>query len=91
MNSNDANDKLLRIENKIDKMSDRIGSIDVTLASQHESLKEHIRRTELLEKVVEPIQKHVIILNGAMKLLVLIATLFTGVEGLVALMEFLRK
>lgn len=42
--------RLERIEAKIDDISDHMGSIDVTLAMQHESLKNHIRRTEALEK-----------------------------------------
>jgi NurA-like 5'-3' nuclease len=50
-----SDERLLRIEDKIDRISDKISSIDVTLVSQHESLKEHMRRTELLEKAVEPI------------------------------------
>jgi hypothetical protein len=37
-------------------------SIDTTLAAQHESIKDHIRRTELLEEAIEPLKKqHAII------------------------------
>jgi len=32
-------DIIVRIESKLDKVSDRIGAIDVTLAAQHVSLK----------------------------------------------------
>lgn len=37
-----------------DEVLHRLGSIDTTLAKQHESLKDHIRRTEILEKAVSP-------------------------------------
>lgn len=47
--------RLDRIEDKIDKLGERLNSIDVTLAAQHVSLEHHIRRTEILEEVVKPI------------------------------------
>lgn len=46
---------LLRLEGKVDKISDQVGAINVTLAEQHVTLKEHIRRTEALEKIVAPV------------------------------------
>lgn len=51
--------RLERIEVKLDDVSDHLGSIDVTLKAQHITLKEHIRRTEVLEKEIGPIRKHV--------------------------------
>lgn len=86
-----SNNKLNRIEDKIDKISDSIGSINITLAKQHQSLDEHMRRTELLEKIVEPIEKHVIMINGIIKLIVLLATAGAGSEGIIALLEYLKK
>ncbi len=41
------------------KLHDKLSSIDSTLAAQHIILQEHIRRTELLEKQMEPIRTHV--------------------------------
>lgn len=43
-----------RIEDKLDKVSEDIGEINKTLSAQHVSLVEHIRRTNLLEKRVDP-------------------------------------
>lgn len=40
------------IENKVDTIQKSIHSIDITLAEQHVSLKEHMRRTSLLEKLI---------------------------------------
>jgi len=59
---------LTRIEKKLDRLDERLGSIDKTLVAQHVSLEEHIRRTEILESKVEPIEKHVAMINGALKL-----------------------
>lgn len=65
--------KMSRIEDKIDKISDKIHSIDVTLAAQHESLKIHIKRTDLLEKKADKLEMVVSRTDGALKLVVAIA------------------
>lgn len=57
-----------RLEAKIDVIVDRIGSIDVTLVKQHESLKHHIKRTEILEQELRPIKKHVSTVSAIMKI-----------------------
>lgn len=67
--------RLERIEVKIDDVSDRIGSIDATLAAQHVSLELHIKRTNLLEEKLAPVERHVAMLNGALKLLGILAVL----------------
>lgn len=66
--------------NKWDSIVDRLGKIDTTLASQHEVLKEHVRRTQLLEEEVKPIKKHVAMIEGAMRLIGLVGVLATIVE-----------
>lgn len=86
-----SNNKLNRIEDKIDKISDSIGSINITLAKQHQSLDEHMRRTELLEKIVEPIEKHVTMINGFIKLVILLATVAAGSQGIISILEYLNK
>jgi archaellum component FlaC len=67
--------RLERIESKLDATNSHLSSIDVTLASQHESLKYHIKRTELLEAELKPIKKHVDMVAGAFKLIGLTAAL----------------
>ncbi len=58
-----------RLENKIDKIIDKIGSIDTTLSAQHESLKIHIKRTDLLEKKVDAQEAYINKVTGALKLI----------------------
>lgn len=70
-----------RVEDKIDKIIDRINNIDVTLGKQSIILEEHIKRTNLLESKIIPIEKHVIILNGILKFLGVIAIFVGMIEG----------
>jgi len=67
--------KLERIEIKIDNITGHLGSIDNTLTAQHVTLKEHMRRTALLEKEIAPIKKHVNMVQGAIALITLLATI----------------
>lgn len=80
-----SDEKLIRIENKIDNLSDKIASIDVTLAAQHESLKYHIKRTDLLEKELTPIKKHSVMFQGMLKLLVYVGIVAGIIEAIVKL------
>lgn len=76
-------DKLKRIEDKLDRVRDKISDIDVTLAAQHESLKLHIKRTDLLEKKLEPVEKHVIMVNGVLKFIGLVSIIAAIAESIV--------
>lgn len=67
--------RLARIEAKIDDANDRLAAVVVTLAAQHVSIKEHIRRTNLLEQELKPIKVHVYRVEGGLKLITLIATI----------------
>lgn len=69
-----------RIHKKLDKIDDRLGSIDVTLAKQAVSLDEHIKRTNLLEKKLEPVERHVMMVNGVLKFLGVLAIMATIIE-----------
>ncbi len=44
----------MNIESKLDKIIGDIGEIKVTQAEHHIVLKDHIRRTELLENAIKP-------------------------------------
>jgi tetrahydromethanopterin S-methyltransferase subunit G len=88
-------DRLDRIEQKLDKISDEITAIKVTLHGQHVSIQEHIRRTEIAEANLEalreqldPIEKHVLYVNGFLKGLGVVSI----VLGLTALvLELMEK
>jgi hypothetical protein len=44
----------MSIENKLDRVLEDIAEIKVTQARHHEVLKDHIRRTEILENAIKP-------------------------------------
>ncbi|HEY0750142.1 MAG TPA: hypothetical protein VGD26_03240, partial [Chitinophagaceae bacterium] len=64
------------VDEKLDKISEHLNSIDVTLAKQAVQLEHHIYRTDLaeehlkrLEQEIKPMKKHVEQVNGALRLL----------------------
>jgi endonuclease III len=67
---------------KMDKIFERLNSIDNTLAAQHETLKEHIRRTELLEKTIEPLKEQSSMVVGVFKFLGFLILAIGALEGL---------
>lgn len=73
-------DQLMRIEQKLDQVVDHIGEINTTLAKQEVSLAEHIRRTNLLEAKVEPLQKHVLMVNGIVKFIITLSAIAAIIE-----------
>lgn len=75
--------RLERVEDKVDQIATDISAINVTLSSQHTSLKEHIRRTNLLEAELKPIKTRQDMLLGALKLL-------ASAGAIVALIEAIR-
>ncbi len=81
-----ADDKRLeRIEAKIDDQMQHLNSIDVTLAAQHVSLKEHMKRSDILEAAFKPVKAQVDMALGAIALLGLIGTIAVIIEAFRAL------
>ena len=67
-------DRLEKIETKVDKIDERLDHIALILerqvlvsAQNTDSLKEHMRRTDLLEKKLEPVEEHVTHITSAIK------------------------
>lgn len=84
-----------RILEKLDKIDDRLNTVDVTLAKQHEQLAHHIHRTNLLEEVVEklradvkPVQAHVQRIDGGLKLVGFVAVLLGILASVLKVVEF---
>lgn len=69
------NRRLERIEAKIDDLADEQAKMNVILGQQHISLKEHMKRSDILERQFQPVKKHVAMVEGALKLLGLISVL----------------
>lgn len=66
--------EIIRMLDKIDKLDERLDNIDKTLVRQEANLKEHMRRTEqneiMIQEMIEqikPIETHVAMVNGVLK------------------------
>lgn len=70
-----------KLEAKLDKISDRLLNIDTTLAKQAVILEEHIKRTDLLEKQVAPMQDRMKEFKGAVSLIKIVSVLVAVAEG----------
>ncbi len=70
------------LNNKLDKLDSRIDNIDLTLVKQSVLLDEHIRRTgiaetniDMLRADLKPVEKHVSMIQGALKFIALVGVL----------------
>lgn len=86
-------DKML---DKQEKISEEIHDIKVVLVEQHESLKYHIKRTDLLEESVEklreemkPVQSHVYRLQGVLKFFGVLSLVVSIVVGVIKILHFI--
>lgn len=74
------------INKKLDRLDERLDCIQTLQAVHTEQLKEHMRRSDLLERRIEqvdlelkPVEKHVAMVNGAFKLLGFIGTIAAAI------------
>lgn len=70
-----------KIDTKLDKVDERLNSIDVTLVKQESSLEHHIFRTglaeeqlELLRADIKPLKKRHELMNGVFRIIGVAAT-----------------
>jgi predicted nucleic acid-binding Zn-ribbon protein len=84
------NEQLSKIEEKLDKVEEKISNIDVTLAKQAKDLEHHIYRTDLAESNIEllrtemqPVKKHVALMDASLKVIGAIASVITFILGIV--------
>lgn len=69
-----------KLTKEIEHIKKSLMSIDKTLALQHQSLETHIKRTDLLENKLEPVEKHVEQVRGVVQLLMFLV----AVAGVIA-------
>lgn len=67
-------------DDKINAIAKDISEINVTLAKQAVILEEHVRRTNLLESRLTPIEHDVSMIHGIVKFIGFIAVLATIIE-----------
>lgn len=86
----EGDDRLDRIDGKLDKAVDHLASIDVTLARNTDSLQAHMARTAVIEKALLPIRNVYDYGVMTIKIFGVLALLGTVVEGLMALLTYIR-
>lgn len=69
----------MNTDEKFDIIMRDISEIKITQAEQHVVLKEHIRRTNLLEEDVRSVKKYVYMFLGGLTLLATVFEIFGGV------------
>jgi hypothetical protein len=85
----DADDnRLERIEDKIDKLDEHLARIDITLTKQSVILDEHQKRSTNLEERMEPIEEHIQGLKGVVKFLKMLGIVAAILEAARALRIF---
>jgi hypothetical protein len=89
--SQSNNDNMGRILDKLDKLDSHLDNVDKTLVRQEEQLANHIRRTELLEEALQPIQKHVSMVEGALKFLGVISVAVGIGVGIITIIKFIME
>jgi len=72
-----------KVDSKLERLDERLDSIDKHLAVYNQQLIEHIRRTELLENELKPIKKHVDVVTVLLKLVPAVAAFALTVIGII--------
>ena len=86
-----SDEQLNKIEGKVDRLDEHLSRIDITLAAQHVSLKEHIRRTEILEQTVSPLKVTADKWQGLKDLLLLVSALAALCVSILATLHYLGR
>ena len=85
-------DLIKRAVDQLDKLDDRLDNVDKTLVRQEENLREHMRRTELLEDQLsthqyhvdhelEPIKTHVSQVRVVIKFIIAVSGIVAAIVG----------
>lgn len=87
---------LLDIQNHHQANENRLDNIEKVLVKQEENLKEHMRRSDSLETLVQqneaklvPIQRHINRVDGALKLIGLVGILIGIAAGIVKIISLI--
>jgi hypothetical protein len=71
-----------KLEEKIDKIDDKLLTMSTWIQRNAVSLEEHMRRTDLLEKKLEPVEDHVAKVTAGLKILTWAVGIVLAIAGL---------
>jgi flagellar motor component MotA len=90
--------RMAALEAKLDKIMENVVDLKVAQAAHtevqkkhNESLDEHMRRTDLLEQQIKPLETKAAMIEGAFKLIGGLAVGVGIIQGLMSLMEHIRN
>lgn len=63
------------MKKRLKRIESHIGEINITLAKQSVILEEHVKRSNMLEDALKPVEKHVSMMQGGLKLTGLIGVI----------------
>ena len=75
--------ELDKLDEKLEKIDKRIDSIDKHLAVYNSQLRFHIKRTDMLERDIEPLKIHLNKTHGILTFIGVIATVITVVVAII--------
>ena len=75
--------ELDKIDRKLEKIDERIDNIDKHLAVYNSQLRFHIKRTDTLEKNIEPLRAHLIKTQGVLTFIGVLATIISVVVAVI--------
>jgi uncharacterized coiled-coil protein SlyX len=84
-------ERLERIENKLDRVVDTMGEINATTAKQQVSLDYHIKRTNLLENKLKPVEDHVAMVGSFFKLIAGLSGVAIIIGTIIAWLDYVHK
>lgn len=70
------------INEKLDKLDNKLNSINITLVKQQGILDVHVKRTDLLESQIVPIQEFKTELNGIIRFFKFLGIIAAIIEGI---------
>lgn len=82
--------QLDRIEHKVDGVADRTGAVEAVLIKHGIILDEHIKRTELLEEHIAPVQAALSEFKGVVRMIKVLAVMAGAAESVIAVLKYLN-
>jgi hypothetical protein len=79
-----------KLHEKLDLIIDRQAEMNATLVVQATQLEYHIKRTDLLEEKLQPVEQHVALMSAAFKIAVALGSLVGVLAAGVKLLEFFK-
>lgn len=82
---------MAQLEDKIDKIQEDVGEMKTHMAVYNEQLKIHIKRSDLLEKRMQPVEDHVAAVNWSLRSVVWLSAVATIATLVIEALAFIKR